>query len=277
MSLITTIIQRVKVMQDKLIDIHCHILPGIDDGPKTIDESFEMVQQAVEQGVGAIFATPHYIPGELVYEVEEVLERVRTLQEKIDEVGWECKIYPGMELYLCPELISHIDKGKVISLGKESKYLLVEFPGRELSPNLVDLLYEINIRGYIPIIAHPERNLGIVENPMIVNEILQHNVLLQVNASSLLGRNGKKSEKLAFEFVEQGLVSFVASDGHSPGRRAIHLRAAKDVLKLNLSNELFIANGKRVVSQKEVFKNGVEYRQRKTNIFSRLKKAVAFK
>ncbi len=264
-------------MQDKLIDIHCHILPDIDDGPKTIDESLKMVAHAVEQGIGSIIATPHYIPGEIEYDVEDVFERVNLLQERIDEVGMKCRIYPGMELYLCPELISHIDNGKVIPLGKDSKYLLVEFPGRELSPNLIDLLHEIKIRGYIPIVAHPERNLGIVENPLLINEILQHNVLLQINASSLLGRNGKRTERLAVELIEQGLVSFVASDGHSTGRRAIHLGTAKDVLKSNLANDLLIANGERVLSQTEICQGGVEYRATKSNIFSRLKKVIARK
>lgn len=103
-------------MLDNLVDIHCHILPGIDDGPKTYEESMKMVAQAVNQGIKAIIATPHFPYGDYEYDKEEVFEKVKILQTKIDKVGLNCNVYPGMELYLSSELIKKLDQDKLIPL-----------------------------------------------------------------------------------------------------------------------------------------------------------------
>lgn len=262
-------------MLDRMIDIHCHVLPNIDDGPNRIEESIEMVSQAVAQGVETIIATPHYIPGELEYDRDEVFRKVNELQKRVDQTGLRCKIYPGMELYLIPELISHIDKRKIISLA-ESRYLLVEFPSRELSVNLINLLHEIRIRGYEPIIAHPERNSKIIENVELVNELFQQNVLLQINASSILGKNGQRSRDLCREFLEQGLVSFIASDGHSAGRRSIDIEEAfKEIERLGFhEKQIFKFNAKKLLEQGEIENDFKLYKRSKGGLLKALKRLI---
>lgn len=267
-------------MQDKMMDIHCHILPEIDDGATSWEVSLMMVKHAVEQGVGGIIATPHYIPGELEYPKEIVYEKVEMLQEKVNAAGLACTIYPGMELYLSARLISDLEQGKVIPLA-DSQYLLVEFPGRCMPANLINLLYEIRIRGFVPIVAHPERNGDILERPEMVNQLLEQQAFLQVNASSILGRNGKQAQKIAHEFVQQGIVSFVASDGHSMGTRAIHLEETVSVIK-GLTNEGMLAkmyweNANRIVHQEELARGEQYFQERRANLFGLLKRAVGFK
>ena len=117
-------------MLDNMIDIHCHILPGIDDGPDSFDESIMMVKQAVNQGISKIIATPHFPYDGFNCKKEDVFEKVNILQEKLNTLGLKCEIFPGMELYLSTELIAKIDVGEIIPLGEDSKYLLVEFPLR---------------------------------------------------------------------------------------------------------------------------------------------------
>lgn len=268
-------------MLDNLVDIHCHILPGIDDGPKNYDESLKMVAQAVNQGIKSIIATPHYPYGEREYEKEEVLEKVEILQDKIDTLGLKCDVYPGMELYLSSELIKKIDQDKVIPISKNSRYLLVEFPLRNFSRNLINILHEIKIRGYVPIVAHPERYQFIQSNPLLINEILQQDTLLQINASSILGYNGGRSQKIAVELIKQGVVSFIASDGHSSNWRSIQLNNALDVLKTIIKQEelkrLFRFHGEMLLINEKLNTSICQYSPKKESFFKAFKKAIGFK
>ena len=268
-------------MLDKMIDIHCHILPGIDDGPDSFDESIMMVKQAVNQGISKIIATPHFPFDKFIFSKEDVFEKVNILQEKIDAIGLKCKIYPGMELYLSSEIIEKIVAGEVIPLGKDSNYLLVEFPLRGFSKNLINLLHETWIRGYIPIVAHPERYEFILNDPLMINEILEYQTLLQINAGSILGKNGQRSQKLAIELIKQGLVSFIASDGHSTNWRKIQLSDALATLMKNVNPDLLrnlvVVNGTKLLNNKEISKPVGEYNPKKQNIFRLFITASGFK
>ncbi len=264
-------------MRGRFIDIHCHILPEIDDGSRSWEESILMIEQAVVQGVTDVIATPHYIPGEIEYDSNVVLQRIRILQEKINSLGLSCIVHSGMELFLHPKLIRDIDEGKILSLA-DSKYLLVEFPGGSMPLNLINLLYEIRIRGFLPIIAHPERNGQVLENPLIINDLIEQKVLLQVNASSLIGRNGKTIQKMSHELVSQGLVSFVASDGHSPNKRAIHLKeASKSVSEITnntIVSELFYNNAKTLINHGKLPEKRIRFKKRRSNMLNIIKKVV---
>lgn len=268
-------------MLDSLVDIHCHILPGIDDGPETYEESLKMVAQAVNQGIKAIIATPHYPYGDYYYEKEEVFEKVEILQGKIDQLGLECNIYPGMELYLSYQLIKKLDQDKLIPLKKETRYLLVEFPLRRVSRNYINILHEISIRGYIPIVAHPERYQFILDNPFVVNELLEQQVFFQVNAGSICGNNGKQSKKIAIEYVKQGLVSFIASDGHSSNWRNIQLSKAiailKGIIKPCEIQKMFIDNVEKLLNNEQINNSIYEFKPSKLNFFKILKKTIGFK
>lgn len=268
-------------MLDNMVDIHCHILPGIDDGPDSFDESIMMVIQAANQGISKIIATPHFPFDKFNFRKEDVFEKVNILQEKVDVLGLKCKIFPGMELYLSTDLIAKIDTDEIIPLGEDSRYLLVEFPLRGFSQNLINLLHEFQIRGYIPIIAHPERNEFIQDNPLLINEILQYEALLQINVGSILGKNGRSSQKLALELIKQGLVSFIASDGHSTNWRKIQLSDAMDTLKKiinpDLLQKLVVDNGEKLLNNNEIKASVGEYRPEKQNILRFFKKAIGFK
>lgn len=264
-----------------IVDIHCHILPGIDDGPNDYEESIRMVSQAIQQGITTIIATPHYPYGKREYEKEEVFEKVEILKEKINTSGLQCNIYPGMELYLSSKLIQEIDSDKIIPLRKDSKFLLVEFPFHNFSKNLFNILHEINIRGFTPIVAHPERYHFFHDDPSLINNLLQQQVLMQINASSILGENGLKSQRIAIELIKRGLGSFVASDAHSSNWRSIKLynsfKKLKSIIPRYELKKLFSYNGEKIINGRKINQPICEFKTEKPNIFNILKKAIGLK
>lgn len=266
MNSITITTLRVKNMQSKIIDVHCHVLPRIDDGPDSLQESVEMVKLAVQHGVKAIIATPHYIPGELEYEVQEIHNRVSLLQSALNDSGIDCTIYPGMELYLSPKIIENISQGRVVPLGGIGNYLLVEFPSRDASPTLINLIYEIRLRGFQPIIAHPERNEMILKDPLIVNRLLQEGALLQLNAGSLIGKYGNKVKNLAEDLIKQELISLVGSDAHSVQKRSFYFDQVLECFKGKkmevYAQDIFHQNGNKILTQQEIIRPSSLFKKR---------------
>lgn len=214
-------------MQDKKVgptlkapvDIHCHILPAWDDGPKTLELSLEMVRRAGEAGVEYIFATPHV--GRAFKGVEHpahtIPQGVEALQQAIDEQGINVKIVPGAEV-----MLGSVDILKEPALKPEwtysgkGKYILVESPFGAWPDFGNNLLYEISRRGAIPIIAHPERYANVQKNREILSAAIGQGALLQITADSLLGNQAPKPmQQCALALLEAGWAHFVASDSHS--------------------------------------------------------------
>lgn len=159
--------------------------------------------------------------------------------------------------------------------------MLVEFPLKSFSRNLLNVLHEINIRGYIPIVAHPERYQFILDDPLAINELLQYQVFFQINAGSIIGINGKQSKKFAIELIKQGLVSFIASDGHSPNWRPIQLRKVIDTLKGNMElyelNKMFVDNVEKLLNNNKINNVIRKFAYDKQSFLRVLKKAIGLK
>ena len=199
-----------------MIDIHSHILPGVDDGSDSMETSLEMLSMAAESGVKAIFATPHAnVPGEFRNYASESLElALRELRREAADAEIPLKICRGMELYATDDLPELLREGLVWTMNG-TRYFLTEFSFGEEPDFCLDIIERCRQFGFRPIIAHPERYYSVQEDPQIAYELCMAGAALQLNKGSLLGRFGQEAEETAELLIEHRLAAFVASDAHS--------------------------------------------------------------
>ena len=201
-----------------MIDLHTHILPDVDDGIKNKKEAADIACDALKQGISKIVATPHYLPGREKITKPMIQFKVKELQDFLTQQGIDIEILPGMEIYLTPDLVKQVDQENLMGLN-DSQYLLIELPMNTVPKYAEDVFYDLQILGYQPIIAHPERYKAVIEDPNLVYSWINQGVLAQLNGGSLLGMFGRKIKKTAEVLVKHNLVQLVASDLHSNNRR----------------------------------------------------------
>ncbi len=191
-----------------MIDLHCHILPGLDDGPATIEESLAMAEIAVADGITTIIATPHIQGPEPT--AAKVKATAETLNRALQEKNITLEIIPAAEVYAMtsPTLLSD----RTIN---NSNYVLIEFPLTHLPAEAGRVIFDLRVNGYRPIIAHPERIPNVIEHPELIEALLDDQVYVQITAASPTGRFGPGPKKCARYLLENGLVDFLGSDGHS--------------------------------------------------------------
>lgn len=215
-----------------MIDLHSHILPELDDGAQTLDESLAMAQIAVESGVKTMVATPH-----CTYDrAEEVLESYRLLCSALQETGIPLKLYLGMEIYGTADTLRLLKSNKLLTING-SRYPLIEFDFLSSGEEETEILQELTQAGFVPVVAHPERYLYLQQEPQIANVWKKMGCLFQVNRGSLLGRFGSDAQELAFALIDRGFASVVASDAHSPRRRTPWLTDVRNMLNREFSPE----------------------------------------
>lgn len=169
---------------------------------------------AAEDGVRRIVATPHFIKGSYEPSVNEVLYLTEELNKKINKEGLNLKIFPGMEVYLEPDLPEMLKRGEILTINNADKYLLVEFPPDSIPPHSERILYELHLQGIMPILAHVERNQVVIEDPEKLFPFVEKGLLTQVTTSSLEGHFGSKCQKTANLLLKHKLAHFIATDAH---------------------------------------------------------------
>lgn len=240
-----------------MVDIHSHIIPGIDDGSPDIDESIEMAMMAADSGVKYLVATPHCnIPGLFDnYLNDRLVESFLGLKRVVSEANVPLQILSGMEVFATPELPELFKKKKILTLNG-TRYFLVEFAFDE-DPGFCDwILNKCRDLGYTPIIAHPERYYSVQDYPEIVFEWRTQGYGIQVNKGSILGRFGRAAKKTVDKLLQHRLVSCVASDAHSSYQRTPHMREIKEYLLDEYGKEytklLLKENPKRILTGKSL-------------------------
>lgn len=210
-----------------MIDIHHHLLYGVDDGSRDLETSIQMVEMAAADGITHIVCTPHAVD-RYPYQPEMNAEHLATLKER---TGGKVKLGLGCDFHLSFDNIED-------SLANPHKYtlnglnyLLVEFPDTSISPKMTDTFYELMVAGMRPIITHPERNLTLQHAPERMNEWLEVGCLVQVTANSLTGRFGKRAQQMGLQLIEQGRVHFLATDAHDLKSRPPIMSAAYKVVE----------------------------------------------
>lgn len=206
-----------------VIDLHTHVLPGVDDGPTSWDEALDLVRMAAAEGISAIAATSHMMPdGAFANHRADLLPLIDQLRQRLRENQLDVVIYAGGEVYMSPDVIARMERGELLTYCDAGRYMLLEMPASEIPAYAVQVIADLRAMGVTPIIAHPERNIGIIEKPQRAEELVQHGALLQVNGSSLRSDNAvRRAAKYLFT---RGLVHFLATDAHGVRRRRPRLQ-----------------------------------------------------
>jgi protein-tyrosine phosphatase len=236
---------------DPFVDIHCHLLPGIDDGPADWAESLAMARMAANDGISTAVATPHQLGSYACNTGEQVRARCRELQGLLDREGIALRVLPGGDVRIEPDLVGKIRTGEVVTLADGRRYVLLELPHEIYFP-LDRLLRSLHASGLVGILSHPERNLGILGQPEVVEPLVDAGCLLQVTAGSLVGTFGAQVRSFAESLVVQGFAHFIATDGHGvKSRRPLMRRAfarAAEIAGDRSAAELCSENPRRVVA-----------------------------
>lgn len=213
---------------DGWVDIHCHVLPGVDDGATDIDMSLAMLRNAVDEGLRQVIVTPHYQAGD---ETERLRRHERTFADLVSAVtaeGLPIDLRLGVEMGFRFGL-EHVAADPAARLAGGS-YVLVDLPPGPLSPGLEQAFFGLRTAGWRPILAHPERHRELARHPERIQRLQEQDLLLQVNAGSLIGQFGRRAMAAATWLVEGGWADFVASDGHDLRKRRMSIHAAADRL-----------------------------------------------
>lgn len=236
-----------------MVDMHSHILAGVDDGPQTLDEAVRMLRKAVDEGITDIIATshaynPHYHVGKAAVE-KKLLE----LQEVIDAHDIPIGIHSGQELRIQDKTAEVLEQQEALTLAN-SRYALIELPSSSVPSFAVPLIQQLLNQNIIPIIAHPERNKAIAEKPARLERLISHGALAQVTSGSVAGHFGKGVQKAAFSLIRSNLIHFYGSDVHNLSTRPFLFNEGLDTLdkqKLTDYVDLFLENNARILEKKD--------------------------
>ncbi|MGX7245845.1 tyrosine-protein phosphatase [Enterococcus quebecensis] len=224
-----------------MIDLHCHILPGVDDGAQSIDDSLEMARMAVKQGITHILCTPHHNNGKYDNSAGKVISCVVALQEELDHRKIPLTLWEGQEVRIGGDLSDQITNNDILFADLNNRYLLIEFPTNEIPAYAKQLFVELLEAGHIPIIVHPERNSKFIEDPNELLPFLEMGVLTQLTAPSYVGIFGNKIEKTAKQMVAHNMVYMMASDAHNVGKRGFFMKKAYDAIAKDMGEEHVLA------------------------------------
>ncbi|EDS78543.1 tyrosine-protein phosphatase YwqE [Clostridium botulinum C str. Eklund] len=255
-----------------MIDIHCHILPGIDDGSKDIDVSLEMLRIAEEDGINKIIATPHFYRGHYENEYQDAVKSVKELNKLARENNINVEVFPGQEIYLDKYTLKYYKEKKIKGLN-DTKYMLIEFSMMDYPRDVLDIIYELKLQGIKPIIAHPERYIYVQDNLSTLNDFINEQCYFQLNSGSIAGVFGKKVQKTAMKLIENGICDFVASDAHTVGKRSPKLKEALMIIynKNKSIYENIITNSSKMLNDGEIcyITKGIKAKRRFLGIFRR--------
>lgn len=235
------------------IDIHNHILYGIDDGSKSLEESIEILKQHKEMGFKDIVVTPHYIENSNYVTNNKEKEKIlNTLKNKVKGIN----LYIGNEVFINNNL-EKLLKQKEISTINNSRYLLIEFPMNQKLKTITDTIYELKIKGIIPIIAHPERYEYVKKDVNIVDEWINEGAILQSNYGSITGVYGETAKKTIKKLLKKDVISILATDIHFPNNEIYKTieksrKKIKKIIGEERFKELTILNPKKIIENKEI-------------------------
>ena len=245
-----------------MVDIHSHIINEIDDGSKSIDMTINMLKKSEQSGTTDIIATPHFMRGRFEVEYKDVVKKVEELKKIVKENNIDINIYAGQEVYYSRKLIEYYND-KIIGTINNTKYMLIELPMLEFNiDEVINTIYELQIRGIVPIIAHPERYKQFIKKPSMINSRIKEGMLFQMNTGSIVGDFGKDVKKTAAKYLEHNVYSFIGSDAHRDRGRDTDISEALNILELPQKKE-FINNGKVMLQNGDVEFKGTTVKEKK--------------
>jgi protein-tyrosine phosphatase len=219
-----------------LIDLHCHLLPGIDDGAKDLATSLAMARMAAADGISTIVCTPHILPGVYNNTGPIIREAVARLCEKISGAGIPIRILAGADVHIAPDLDVRLADGRALAINN-SRYLLLEPPHHQLPRRLEDLIFGLQAAGYVPIVTHPERLSWIEGHYDLMKRLVDNSVLMQITAGSLTGRFGRRPRYWAERMLDDGLCHVLATDAHDTEKRPPRMSEARELVAQRLGED----------------------------------------
>lgn len=217
-----------------MIDIHCHLLYGVDDGPRTIEESVSMLEAARNQGIEAIILTPHYRHGMFSYPTETIAEHFTILKPYAAKIGIGLAI--GTEYHVNGQIVEAMDSGRCGTLAG-SHYVLSEYSHATEFSYMYQMTQEMVLHGYIPVIAHVERYACMTEDLSRAAQLRELGAWIQLNADAVLGLEGRGSKKYCKKMLAAGYVDVVASDSHGIKNRACHMQDCRKYLQKKFGDD----------------------------------------
>ncbi len=236
-----------------IIDMHCHVLPGVDDGPKTVEESVETVKRAASQGIDRMILTPHFHPGRFMVTAQQVLGTMEYLRQKLNGAGIGMELYPGQECYYYTGLVPELDKGNALTLAG-SAFVLLEFDPDVLYSRICFGLQDLISNGYRPIIAHYERYRCLYGNEHRLEELHLKGAYLQLNFDRVLDADTFLKRNPWRRHIKDGFVDFLGSDTHGLTLRPLHADTAVNWLNGNVDagdvHRILTMNPSRILNAK---------------------------
>jgi len=254
----------------QMIDIHCHILPQIDDGAKTLEDSIFMVKKAIIDGIDTIIATPHSQDGLFSPDINDVINKTLELNNINKSHNLNINIIPGMEVHLCKNIFEKIKSKQVLTLN-DSNYLLLELPGQHMPDFIFEEIFQLRLNGITPIIAHPERNMVIIKDWTLLYGFVEKGVLIQITSGSISGKFGHEIFKCSKKIIKNRLAHIIASDAHNSESRPPVLLEAFTIAKKILGSdkeayEMVYERPKKIINNKTI-EIPDPFKKRKKNFF----------
>ena len=219
-----------------MIDLHCHMLPAIDDGAVDLETSLAMARMAVDDGVTVTACTPHIMPGVYENRGPDIRAAIDRLRQALDENGIPLKLVTGADVHIAPDLVHGLKTGRILSLN-DSRYFLFEPPHHIAPPRLEQLAFDVMSAGYMPLITHPERLTWIESHYDIVTQMVHGGAWIQITAGALTGRFGRRPKYWSERMLDEGLVHIIASDAHNLRNRSPGLTHARELAAQRLGEQ----------------------------------------
>ncbi len=238
-----------------MIDTHAHILAGLDDGAQTMEETLGLLRQAVNEGITGIIATPHGHHPNFLTDVPKMKEQLEATTALVLAHNLPLTIYSGQECRLSDKLLERLETGEALPLA-ESRYVLLELPSNGVPAYTIPMIQKLIAQNYVPIIAHAERNQGIIAKPERLQKLLLHGAMAQVTAGSVSGHFGKAIQKTALSLIEANLIHVYGSDVHSLDKRPFLFNAGLELLKkkkLHDYVDIFLENNERIIGNENLY------------------------
>ena len=238
-----------------MIDIHSHILPNIDDGARSIEETFNLIKEAQKAGFEAIISTSHYMENYYETDVPEREVWVKAICENLQTKNIETNLYLGNEIYFSDNIIELLEQRKASTIN-DTSYVLFELPLNAEPMNLYDVVYEMLQYKLVPILAHPERYSYVQKDPDLIYDLIEKGVLMQSNYGSIIGQYGEKAQIIVRKFFENNMVHFLGSDVHRPNtiypKIPQILREIESIIGSEKLEELTTKNPKLLLNNKKI-------------------------
>lgn len=253
-----------------MVDLHCHLLPGIDDGSKNMAISLRLAREATENGVTHALLTPHHMNGHYVNHKQDIIRLTKEFQKQINVHNIPLTVFPGQEVRINGQLLDALDEDDILFADTSNRYLMLEFPDDDVTHYTNQMIFDLQQRGITPVIVHPERNTKIMAEPDLIYQLLEKGCLSQITASSYVGTFGKKVESFSRRLIEAGQGYVFASDAHNLPGRKYEMRQAFKKMKREFGQKLvdqYQQNAKSIINGENVPLNNLQVLKKKRKRF----------